>query len=108
MMGSLLGALVTGFLKLLAVAGVSVYTALVFKSYRSEGPHSSVRWERSAPARSAERLGVWLGVEALDISLRAARGVYNTLVEASAEVGEWYIRHRSPEVQASVRSRFKV
>jgi len=107
-MGSLVGALITGFFKLLAVAGVSVYTALVFKSYRNEGPRSPLRLERSAPARSAERLGVWLGVEAADIALRAARGLFNTLVEASAEVGEWYIRRRSPEVQAAVRTRFKV
>jgi hypothetical protein len=50
-------------------------------------------------------LVVWLGVKVLDACLRFASAILNMLLEASAEVGEWFIR-RSPAMQESIRSRF--
>jgi hypothetical protein len=50
---------------------------------------------------------VWLGVKVLKACLRIARIVLNMLLEASAEVGEWFIG-LIPAVQESVRSRFLV
>jgi hypothetical protein len=93
-MATLISALVPGLLKLLMVAGVALYAGLVLMSYRTDGPHSPLRLELSDPARSAERLTVWLGVRALAIALRAATGLFTTLSEASAEVGEWFIDRR--------------
>jgi hypothetical protein len=52
-------------------------------------------------------LVVWLGVKVLDACLRFASAIFNMLLEASAEVGEWVLR-RNPAVQQSIRSRFLV
>jgi len=52
-------------------------------------------------------LVVWLGVKVLGGCLRIARAILNMLLEASAEVGEWFIRV-SPAVRKSIRSRFRV
>jgi hypothetical protein len=46
-------------------------------------------------------------VKVLEGCLRIAKSTLNTLLEASAEVGEWLMR-RSPAVQESIRSRFLV
>jgi len=46
-------------------------------------------------------------VKVLEACLQVARAVFNVLLEASAEVGEWFIRV-SPAVQESIRSRFLV
>jgi len=107
-MAALISVLFAGLFKLLMVAGVALYAGLVLMSYRTDGPHSPLRLELSDPARSAERLTVWLGVRAVAIALWAATGLFNMLSEASAEVGEWFLRRRDPEVQAAVRSRFMI
>ncbi len=49
---------------------------------------------------------VWLGVKALGGFLGIATVLLNLLLEASAEVGEWYIRVR-PAARESIRSRFR-
>jgi hypothetical protein len=54
-----------------------------------------------------QHLVVWLGVKVCDACLRFAAAIFNMLLEASAEVGEWFMR-RSPTVQQSIRSRFLV
>lgn len=108
MMLAMISAILGGVLKLLLVGGVVVYAGLVLMSYRTDGSHSELRLELSDPARSAERLLVWLGVKAVAAVLRIARGLLDALSEASAEVGEWFIRRRDPEVQAAVRSRFMI
>jgi hypothetical protein len=77
-------------------------------SYRTNGPHYRPHVNLHEPARSAERLLVWLGVKILAFALRLGVPVFGMLSEASAEVGEWYLRHRDPEALASFRSRFMV
>jgi hypothetical protein len=105
-MASIMGLLFVGLLKLLIVAGVALYAGLVLMSYRTDGPHLPLKVGLADPARSAERLAVWLGVKIVATALRGASAVFNILAEASADVGEWVIRHRSAEAQATFRSRF--
>ena len=107
-MAAMMSLVLAGILKLLLVAGVAVYAGLVFMSYRTDGPRGRLKLELFDPARSAERLLVWLGVQAVAAVVRVAKGLFNMLSEASAEVGEWFIRRRNAEVQASVRSRFMI
>jgi hypothetical protein len=95
-----------GFLKLAILAGGVLYARLVVMSYRTNGPHYRLRIDPKDPARSAERLLVWLGVKALALGARIAVPLFGMLAEASAEVGEWFLRHRTPQTQASIRSRF--
>jgi hypothetical protein len=105
---AMISLVLAGLLKLLVVAGAAVYAGLVLMSYRTDGPHSALRLDLFDPARSAERLVVWLGVKAVAAVLRIGGGLFGALSEASAEVGEWFIRRRDPEVQAAVRSRFMI
>ena len=101
-----LNSIFSGFLKLAILAGGVLYAGLVLMSYGTNGPHYRLRIDPKDPARSAERLLVWLGVKALALVVRIAVPIFGMLSEASAEVGEWFLRHRTPETQAAIRSRF--
>jgi hypothetical protein len=94
-------------LKLLAGAAGALYAGIVLMRYRTNGPHYRLSFELRDPARSVEHLLIWLGVKVFDACVRFTKVVFNMLLEASAEVGEWVIR-RSPAVQESIRSRFLV
>jgi hypothetical protein len=94
-------------LKLLALAAGAIYTGMVLMKYRTDGPRYRPNFELRDPARSMQNLVVWLGVKVLDACLRFAGAIFNMLLEASAEVGEWFMR-RSPAVRQSMRSRFLV
>jgi hypothetical protein len=102
-----LSIVVGDLLKLLAVAAGGIYAGMVLMRYRTEGPPYRLSFELRDPARSVQHLVVWLGVKVLDACLRFAGAVFNMLLEASAEVGEWFMR-RSPAVRQSMRSRFMV
>ena len=91
----------------LAVAAVALYAVVVLVSYRTAGPRYRLNFNLAEPARSTQQLGVWLGVKVLEGCVRIAKSTLNTLLEASADVGQWLMR-RSPAVQESVRSRFLV
>jgi len=90
----------------LAFAAGALYAGMVLIRYRTEGPHCRLSFQLQDPARSVQCLVVWLGVKVLGGCLRIARAILNMLLEASAEVGEWYIRV-SPAVRESIRSRFR-
>lgn len=105
-MASIAELVFAGLFKLLIVAGMILYAGLVLMSYRTDGPHLPLKVGLADPARSAERLVVWLGVKIVAAVLKAATAVFNILAEASADVGEWVIRHRSAEAQAAFHSRF--
>ncbi len=92
--------------KLLLVAFGVLYVGLVLMTYRTDGPRYPLRIDLSDPARSAERLLLWLGVRALDGVLRLGRAMLDVLSETSAQVGEWYISRRSVKVQSEFRSRY--
>jgi hypothetical protein len=89
----------------LAVAAGALYAGMVLITYYTEGPNCRLSFELRDPARSAVHLVVWLGVKVLQACLWLAGAILNMLLEASAEVGEWFLR-RSPAVQESIRSRF--
>jgi len=91
----------------LAFAAGAVYAGMVLMRYRTDGPHYRLGFEVHDPARSLQYLAVWLGVKILEGCVRISRPILNMLLEASAEVGEWFMR-RSPAAQESIRSRFLV
>ena len=91
----------------LAVAAGALYAGMVLMRYRTDGPHYRLSFELRDPVRSVEHLVVWLGVKVLEVCVWFTRAILNMLLEASAEVGEWFIR-RSLTMQESVRSRFLV
>ena len=94
-------------LKLLAVAAGAIYAGMVLMRYQTDRPNYRLSFELRDPVRSVPHLVVWLGVKVLDACLRFASAIFNMLLEASAEVGEWVLR-RNPAVQQSIRSRFLV
>jgi len=91
----------------LPFAAGAVYAGMVLMRYRTDGPHYRLSFQLQDPARSVKHLLVWLGVKVLQGCLRIATAILNTLLEASAEVGERFMR-LSPAVQESIRSRFLV
>jgi hypothetical protein len=91
----------------LAFAAGVLYAGMVLMRYRTDRPHYRLSFDLRDPGRSVEHVVIWLGVKALEGCLRMARSIWNVLLEASAEVGEWLIR-LSPAVRESVRSRFLV
>ena len=108
MSASSLHAVFIGLFDLAILAAGIVYTGLVLMSYRTDGPNYRPYINLYEPARSVQTLLVWLGVKIVAFALRLGIPVFGMLSEASAEVGEWYLRRRDPETVASLRSRFLV
>ena len=106
-MVSYLSILLGHVLSWLAAAAAALYVGVVLVSYRTAGPRYRLKLNLREPAWSTQQLVVWLGVKVLEGCVRLAKTTLNTLLEASAEVGEWFMR-RSPAVQESIRSRFLV
>jgi len=94
-------------LRWLVFAAGAVYAGMVLMGYRTDGPYYRLSFQLRDPARSVKHLLVWLGVKLLQGCLWSATAILNALLEASAEVGQWFIR-LSPAVQESIRSRFLV
>ena len=93
--------------KLLAVAAGALYAWMVLMRFRTDRPHYRLSFELRDPGRSAGHLVIWLGVKVLEGCLRIASSILNILLEASAEVGEWFMR-RNPAVQGRFRAHFLV
>ena len=106
-MVSYLSILLGHLLSWLVAAAAALYVGVVLVSYRTAGSRFRLNFNLQQPARSTQQLVVWLGVKVLEGCVRIAKSILNTLLEASAEVGEWFMR-RSPAVQESIRSRFLV
>lgn len=81
------------------------YVGLVGITYRRDGPSPPLKVSPDKPFYSVESFLVWIGVRAADVALRAGRGALEPLFEASAEVGEWYVRRRGVEAKAQFKSR---
>jgi hypothetical protein len=88
------------------LAGGILYAGLVLMTYSVDGPHYRLPVDWRNPGRSIQRVLVWLGAKAVALVVRVAVLTYGMLCEASAEVGEWYLRRHAPETQAWFRSRF--
>ncbi len=93
-------------LTLLLVAFGLLYLGLVGMTYRTDGAGTPLRIDLGDPVRSAERFLVWSGVKAVAAFLRSARAVLDALFEASAEIGDWYLRRRGRNTQSELLSRF--
>jgi len=89
----------------LPLAAGTPYAGMVLMRYRPDGPRCRPGFQLRDPARSAQSIVVWLGVKALDGFLGIARLLLSVLLEASAEVGEWYLRRRH-DMHENIRSRF--
>jgi len=89
----------------LALAAGALYAGMVVMRHCTDGPYCCPAFQRRNPVRSTERLGVWLGVKALEGFLGITRLLLGVLLEASAEVGEWYLRRRIDMLE-KIRSRF--
>ena len=92
-------------IKLVVVAGVLLYSFLVFASYASD-PRHSPRLDLTVPGRSAQHLLVWLGVKAVSAIVRSGSSVLDLLYDASADVGGWVVDKSGRRMRESVRSRF--
>ena len=84
-------------LRLALVAAAALYAGRVLMTYLTTGPQLRPPFDLHDAAGSAERLAVWLGVKTLALSVRAASRILGMLSEASAEVGDWFLRSRHPE-----------
>jgi hypothetical protein len=73
------------------LAGVAFYAFFVLISYLTYGRRPLPQVELRDPARSAEHLAVWIGVELLALAVRAFTPIFAMLSEASAEVGDWFL-----------------
>ena len=98
--------LIWGMVKLGLIASGLFYGFLVLTTYAKEGPDYRVHWELPDPARSLERVLIWMGIKVATAIGRAARSILNLLYEASADVGTWVVSKSGAQVQARVRSRF--
>ncbi len=95
-----------GMAKLLLVGAGILYVGLVLMAYRIEGPRARLRFDALGPALWAENLLVWLGIKSLAAVRYAAWATLDILSEASAEVGEWFIRRRGAKAGLAHRSRY--
>jgi hypothetical protein len=92
--------------ELVASAFAAIYLGLVLTSYRDEGHHSRPRWNSAEPARSTERLLIWLGVKLLALYIHLLLEFYNLLADISADLGDYYVRRHPQGKMAEIRSRF--
>ena len=93
-------------LKLAVILTVLFYTGMVCMVYSTEGSRYRLKLDPGSPGRSVERLAVWLGVRTIATVAHAAKAVYDTLAETSADVGEWFIHRQGPDAEARFHSRF--
>jgi hypothetical protein len=103
-----MGNLIKRALKLTRAAGEWLYAGLAVMSGRADGPRTRLRWDPRDPTGSAKNLLVWLGVNALAVTIRTSVVLWNMLAEASADVGEWLLRRGGAGLERSFRSRFTI
>lgn len=82
-------------LKFFLVGLVLLYAVQVLLTLRSKGPHYQLKFDRHAPARSADQVLVWFGVRVTAGILNALKASLNILEDTSADLGEWVLHRRS-------------
>jgi hypothetical protein len=93
-------------LRWVLIATAAFYCSLVVTTYAMAGAHYAPWLDPKGAALSIARVLVWGGVQLLDLVIRMLKVVWELLVEASAEAGEWCIAKCSTRVQAQHRLRF--
>jgi len=78
-------------LKLAIVVLGTIYGSLVLKKYAVVGPRCLPKLDLEEPGRSIGQFLVWGGVKLLDFVVRMLGVVWQALLEASADVGEWLV-----------------
>lgn len=94
------------FPEFVAIAGSSLYAAVVAVGYASEGPEYKIHFDSEHPVRSAQRLVVGVGVRFVAAVVGKIQTLLDFLFEASAEVGDWLLNRSSSKLQERLRSRF--
>lgn len=100
-------AIVWWFLKLALLLGILLYGGLVLTSYIAFGGSGcQAHFNFNEPAWSLEQFALWCGVRALGLAVRLQKAISEQLIQASADVGEWFISKCSAKAQGEFRSRF--
>ena len=102
-----LSAIVWQGLTLLTVGVVLFYIELVTIVYFTKGLRHGPPFDWRNPACAAGNLLIWGGVKLVSAIVRASRPLFEMLSEASAELSEMVLGHRSARVEAAVRSRLR-
>ncbi|HLI30766.1 MAG TPA: hypothetical protein VKV79_06680 [Terriglobia bacterium] len=77
------------------LTGIAVlYVSLVVMTLRNEGSRYELKLDPDDPARSVERLLVWLGVRSIAALAAFGKACLNILEDTSADVGEWVLNRR--------------
>jgi hypothetical protein len=88
---------VTDVLSIVVLVGAAFYAAYVLISYLTYGARPRPQVDLHDPARTAENLAAWAGVNAVALGVRVATPVFAMLSEASADVGDWFLRNHRPQ-----------
>ncbi|TAM78751.1 MAG: hypothetical protein EPN47_20420 [Acidobacteria bacterium] len=83
-----------GVMKLFLIGVVVLYAGMVAVALRTGRAHDLTRFNWHDPARTSERLFLWVGVWTTRQILHLLDASLNILEEASADVGEWVLHHR--------------
>ena len=87
---------------ILVLVGAGLFfVRLIAVTYRTDGPFYPLRIDPDNPVRSAALLLAGLGARGVALLLRAGHGLLETLYEASADLGEWYVTRRGLGVDDS-------
>jgi hypothetical protein len=89
---------------LFLVAAGAFFLRQIALAYRIEGPSYADR-NRGYAVRSTALLLAWLGATGLAAALRAGRALLETLYEASADLGDWYVTRRGLDIDSKSRPR---
>lgn len=85
---------VTDVLAFAVLIGAAFYAVFAVLSYVTHGVGSRPAVNLQNPAVTAEKFAQWLGVSLVALGVRAMTPIFAMLSEASAEVGEWFLRNR--------------
>jgi hypothetical protein len=89
----------SGILEAGAIVAAAFYAVVALIHYLSEGPRPRPKFDLHDPARSFEHAAVWLGVSLVAFIVRAGTPVLAMLSEASAEVGDWFLKQQHHETR---------
>jgi hypothetical protein len=79
--------------ELLLAGMAAIYAGAVLITFWSEGKGYQAKFDLRKPAESAERLLIWVGILVVSFLVRVMRAALDTLEDASADVGEWFVHH---------------